>query len=331
MNKTKQNKTTTTISLTNLLSFKLFIALLSLTLFSISCSNEGTTGGDTGGNYNYFSVSEEWNNSKDITLANSSVSTAGTVGFNVYGSTSYSVSIESVDSGSNPLILDASDFSYTESTKELTLSYSGLNKISSASLTTKQKYQYTITFKFTDYISEDTKTLDVKVNLIKAQMIGKTDIVNMMKNAQYSETSTKTAGKIIFSTGASIAEFDFSTGATFSSSTPNFSSTASMTALANMTLNASSEAFSVANAIAQSTQFKEYFGSSVFSDMDYDSTAPSISSDKKECTFTIKFKKVKSGYALSSEVSRLTTSGLTIRLILKDSTVSGKNYTAIWQ
>ena len=300
-------------------------------LFSVSCSNEGTTGGDTGGNYNYFSVSEDWNNSKDITLANSSVSTAGTVGFNVYGSTSYSVSIESVDSGSNPLILDASDFSYTESTKELTLSYSGLNKISSASLTAKQKYPYTIKFKFTDYASEDTKNVDVTVNLIKAQIITKTDIVNMMKNAQYSETSTKTAGKIIFSTGASIAEFDFSTGATFSSSTPNFSSTASMTALANMTLNASSKAFSVANAIAQSTQFKEYFGSSVFSDMDYNSTPPTISADKKTCTFTLKFKKVKSGYALSSEVSRLTTSGLTIGLTLIDSTVSGKNYTAIWQ
>lgn len=303
-------------------------------LFSVSCSNEGTTGGDTGGNYNYFSVSEEWNNSKDITLATSTVSATGTVGFNVYGSTSYSVSIESVDSGSNPLILDASDFSYTESTKELTLSYSGLTKYQAATLNAKQKYQYTITFKFTDYSSvdtTDTKTLNVTVNLIKAQMITQKDIVNMMKNAQYSETSTKTAGKIIFSTGASIAEFDFSTGATFSSSTPNFSSTASMTALANMTLNASSKAFSVADAIAQSTQFKEYFGSSVFSDMDYNSTAPSISSDKKECTFTIKFKKVKSGYALSSEVSRLTTSGLTIRLILKDSTVSGKNYTAIWQ
>ena len=284
-------------------------------LFSVSCSNEGTTGGDTGGNYNYFSVSEEWNNSRDITLANSVVSTAGTVGFNVYGSTSYTVSIESVDSGSNPLILDASDFSYTESTKELTLTHSGKNKFqnASASLTAKQKYQYTITFKFKDYISEDTKTLDVKVNLIKAQMIGKTDIVNMMKNAQYSETSTKTAGKIIFSTGASIAEFDFSTGATFSSSTPNFSSTASMTALANMTLNASSKAFSVANAIAQSTQFKEYFGSSVF-DIDYDSTLPTISG--KDCTFTLKFKKLNSGYALSSEVSRLTTSGLTIGFTL---------------
>ena len=52
--------------------------------------------------------------------------------------------------------------------------------------------------------------------------------------------------------------------------------------------------------------------------MDYESTPPSISSSKKECTFTLKFKKLNSGYALSSEVSRLTTSGLTIKLILKD-------------
>ena len=289
-------------------------------LFSVSCSNEGTTGGDTGGNYNYFSVSEEWNNSKDITLANSSVSTAGTVGFNVYGSTSYSVSIESVDSGSNPLILDASDFSYTESTKELTLSYSGLNKISSASLTAKQKYQYTITFKFTDYISEDTKNLDVKVNLIKAQIITKTDIVNMMKNVKNSDGiyGGKNNGEIVFEGNGIPTTFSFAT-ATFSSSTPNFSSTGTTTFLnSSIEITASSKIFSLAYAIAETTQFKEYFGSSVFSDMDYNSTPPTISADKKTCTFTLKFKKVKSGYALSSEVSRLTTSGLTIGLTLKD-------------
>lgn len=97
-----------------------------------------------------------------------------------------------------------------------------------------------------------------------------------------------------------------------------------------MEITASSKAFSVASAIAQSTQFKEYFGSS-FSDIDYNSLSTTINSSKKECTFTMKFKQVKSGYALSSEVSRLTTSGLTIRLILKDSTVAGKNYTASWK
>ena len=80
------------------------------------------------------------------------------------------------------------------------MSYSGRNKISSASLTAKQKYQYTITFKFTDYISEDTKNLDVKVNLIKAQMITKTDIENMMKSVKNSDGAfgSKNNGEILF-------------------------------------------------------------------------------------------------------------------------------------
>ena len=288
-------------------------------LFSVSCSNEGTTGGDTGGNYNYFSVSEDWNNSKDITLANSSVSTAGTVGFNVYGSTSYSVSIESVDSGSNPLILDASDFSYTESTKKLTLSYSGLNKISSASLTAKQKYQYTITFKFTDYSSvdtTDTKTLNVAINLIKAQIITKTDIENMMKSVKNSDGAfgSQKNGEILFFDGGTTT-FDFKS-ATFSGSTPNFSATGTTTTLSgNVTHTASEKTFSLAYAIAETTQYKTYFSSSVF-DIDYNSTPPTISG--KTCTFTLKFKKLQSGYALSSEVSRLATTGLTIGFTLGD-------------
>ena len=42
-NKTKQNKTIT-ISLTNLFSFKLFIVVFSLILFSVSCDNKNKTG-----------------------------------------------------------------------------------------------------------------------------------------------------------------------------------------------------------------------------------------------------------------------------------------------
>lgn len=217
--------------------------------------------------------------------------------------------------------LVAGDFSYTESTKELTLSYSGRNKISSASLTAKQKYQYTITFKFTDYSSvdtTDTKTLDVKVNLIKAQMITQKDIENMMKSVNYKEGGlllggTPNAGDIIIGDGTA-TKFSFA-NATFSSSNPNFKSTGETTSLSQSasTIKASSKAFSVAYAIANTSLFKEYFGSSVF-DIDYDSTLPTISG--KDCTFTLKFKKLNSGYALSSEVSRLTTSGLTIKLTL---------------
>ena len=215
------------------------------------------------------------------------------------------------------MILDASDFSYTESTKELTLSYSGLNKISSASLTAKQKYQYTITFKFTDYISEDTKNLDVKVNLIKAQMITKTDIENMMKVIKNKDGiyGGNKDGEIVFFDGGTTT-FDFKS-ATFSGSTPNFSATGTTITTSTVTHIASRKTFSLASAIANTTQFKEYFGS-FFSDIDYNSTPPTISSDKKTCTFTIKFKKLQSGYALSSEVSRLATTGLTIGFTLTD-------------
>ena len=300
-------------------SFKTFlITLLSLTLlFSISCSNEDTTGSDTGYNYNYFSASEKFGNSKDITLATSTVSATGTVGFNVYGSTSYSVSIERVDSGSNPLILDASDFRYTESTKELTLSYSGLTKYQAANLNARQKYQYTITFKFTDYSSEDTKNVDVTVNLIKAQMITKTDIENMMKVVKNKDGiyGGKKDGEIVFFDGGTTT-FDF-TSATFSGSTPNFSATGTTITTSTVTHIASRKTFSLADAIAGTTQYKTYFSSSVF-DIDYDSTPPTISADKKTCTFTLKFKKLQSGYALSSEVSRLATTGLTIRFTLGD-------------
>ena len=305
-------------------SFKTFlITLLSLTLlFSISCSNEGTTGGDTG-NYNYFSVSESWNNTNDIVLTSINYS-AGYVGFNVYGSTSYSVSIESVanNSGSS-LALEPSDFSYDESTKKLTLSYSGLTKFqtASSSLTARQKYQYTITFKFTDYISEDTKNLDVNVNLIKAEVITKTQIENMMKAVKYKEGGlllggTASDGEIIVGDGAA-TKFSFAS-ATFTSSTPNFKSTGTTSSLSSTasTVKASGRKFSLAYAIGETTLFKTYFGS--WYDIDYDSIPPSISSGNKDCTFTIKFKKLQSGYALSSEVSHLITTGLTIRLTLDD-------------
>ena len=225
------------------------------------------------------------------------------------------------------MILDASDFSYTESTKELTLTYSGKNKFqnASSSLTAKQKYQYTITFKFTDYSSvdtTDTKTLNVTVNLIKAQMITKTDIENMMKSVKNSDGAfgSQKNGEILFFDGGTTT-FDFKS-ATFSGSTPNFSATGTTTTLSgNVTHTASSKTSVLASAIGGTTQFKEYFGSSSYSwvsDIDYNSTLPTISTDKKTCTFTLKFKKLQSGYALSSEVAHLMTTGLTIKLTLTD-------------
>ena len=302
-------------------------------LFSISCSAEDTTGG--GGDYNYFAVWEDFSNTNDIVLT-SIVYSAGYVGFTVSGSTSYDISIESVanNSGSS-LTLEPSDFTYTKSTKKLTLSYYGLTKFqnASSSLTARQKYQYTITFKFTDYASEDTKNLDVNVNLIKAEVITKTQIENMMKTVKGSDGGiygAKNDGEITFSDGGVPTKFSFAS-ASFSSSTPNFNSTGETTFLSsNIEVTASYKTSSLAYAIRETTLFKTYFGSSHF-DIDYESVPPTISSDKKECIFTIKFKKLQSGYALSSEVAHLMTSGLTIRLTLKDGSVGSKNYTATWK
>ena len=269
-------------------------------------------------------------NSKDITLTNSVVSAAGTVGFSV-GSTNYSVSIERVDSGSNPLILDASDFSYTESTKELTLTSSGLTKFqtASASLTARQKYQYTITFKFTDYASDNTKNLDVSVNLIKVQMITKTDIENMMKTVTNSDIgpdditySSENNGEIVLTgkySSHSVKRLTFSFASKkFSEANPNFHVGNKSASGGMITLSASKKASVLAAAIGGTQQFKEYFGS--VSDIDYNSTPPTISFNNKDCTFTLKFKKINSGYALSSEVAHLMTSGLTIKLSLNRDT-----------
>lgn len=87
-------------------------------LFSI---NEDTTGGG-----NTFSdIQEGYNNTNTITVisqtSSSSVYSAGTIEFFVYGVSDYNVSIESVNNGSNPLALEPSDFSYDKSSKKLTL------------------------------------------------------------------------------------------------------------------------------------------------------------------------------------------------------------------
>ena len=146
-------------------------------------------------------------------------------------------------------------------------------------------------------------------------MITKTDIENMMKVVKNKDGiyGGKKDGEIVFFDGGTTT-FDF-TSATFSGSTPNFSATGTTITTSTVTHIASRKTFSLADAIAGTTQYKTYFSSSVF-DIDYNSTPPTISG--KTCTFTLKFKKLQSGYALSSEVSRLATTGLTIRFTLGD-------------
>ena len=312
--------------------FKTFlISLLSLLtlLFSISCSNEGTTGGDTGNNddtgnnFNYFTVSENWNNSKDITLisetSSSKVYSAGTVGFTVTGASDYTISIESVAqmSASLPLALGTSDFSYNQSSKDLRLSSSGLSKFQTAKdkFTEMQKYAYRITFKIAT--SSESKNVNVIVNLIKAKLVTKTEIENIMKSVKRKSSAlisdTPSAGEIIIADSAikDTVKFSFA-DKSFSSSSTNFSSTGTTTTGASsVSISRSKAAETLVNAINDNSEFGKYF--LTFLGVESSAT-PSVRG--KGCTFTLKFKTLKSGNVLSREVAHLTTTGLTIKLTL---------------
>ena len=290
-------------------------------LFSISCSNEGTTGGggDTGDNYNYFSVSENWNNSKDITVmsqtSSSSVYSAGKVGFTVYGATDYTISIESVTMGSGgSLTLDVSDFSYNQSTEDLRLSSSGLTKFQNASsgLTEKQKYQYTITFKIAT--SSESKNVDVNVNLIKAKVITKAEVEAMMKKITTDKglMGSSPAGVVSIYGDGNYANFDFSSF-TIGSGTPNFKATVvSSTDTSGKSYSAANSSATIGglstSGIQKITDYRTLFE---YSSINWDKQVIS----GKKCTFYFVFK-VPSGCALEDSIKHIATTGLTIELTL---------------
>ena len=274
---------------------------------SISCkSNEDPGSGGDGP----LEVSEQANNSYDITVmsSSSSVSSAGNIGFWVSGASDYNVSIQSVDNSSNPLILDASDFSYNKSTKELTLISSGITKLKEkeANLTEATAYQYTITFKFVD--SSDTskeKTIDVKVNLYKAKVITKDEIqamINSMKpvsvNASYG--------------GSGVAKFDFSEKdkdekykIVFQKSEPNF--TVNEKDKQGGTYKISTARNGMVEEIKKTPNCDTYFS---------DCSMKSHTLNNLNHTLYIQFT-LKGGYALADEVAYITNNGLSIRLTLR--------------
>ena len=217
----------------------------------------------------------------------------------------------------SPLTLDASDFSYSQSSKDLRLSSSGLTKFQTAkdSLTENQKYAYRITFKIAT--SSESQNVNVSVNLIRAKLVTKTEIENIMKSVKQRSSAvvagSPSAGEIIIADTKITDSTKFSfASASFSSSSPNFSSTGTTTtSSASVSIAASKAAETLENAINDNTEFAKYFSNFLGVES---STTPSISG--KDCTFTLKFKTLKSGNVLSSEVAHLTTTGLTIKLTL---------------
>ena len=217
------------------------------------------------------------------------------------------------------MTLGASDFSYNQSSKDLRLSSSGLSKFQAAKdkFIETQKYAYRITFKIAT--SSESKNVDVNINLIKAKVVTKTEIETIMKTVKQKSSAlisdTPSAGEIIIADTSSFdntVKFSFA-DKSFSSSSPNFSSTGTTTSSASIIISASKAAETLVNAINDNSEFGKYF--LTFLGVESSAT-PSVSG--KGCTFTLKFKTLKSGNVLSKEVAHLTTTGLTIKLTLPD-------------
>ena len=218
------------------------------------------------------------------------------------------------------MALGTSDFSYNQSSKDLRLSSSGLSKFQTAKdkFTETQKYAYRITFKIAT--SSESKNVDVIVNLIKAKVVTKAEIETIMKTVKRKSdwliSGTPNAGEIIIagtSSSDNTVKFSFAS-ANFSPSSPNFSATGTTTtSSSSINIATSKAAETLEGAINDNSEFGKYF--STFLGVE-SSTTPSVSG--KDCTFTLKFKTLKSGHALSSDVAHLTTTGLTIKLTLPD-------------
>ncbi|WP_288520862.1 hypothetical protein [uncultured Brachyspira sp.] len=235
------------------------------------------------------------------------------------GASDYTISIESVANNStSSLTLVASDFSYNQSSKDLRLSSSGLSKFQTAKdkFTETQKYAYRITFKIAT--SSESKNVNVIVNLIKAKVVTKTEIENIMKTVKRKSdwliSGTPNAGEIIIagtSSSDNTVKFSFAS-ANFSPSSPNFSSDGTTTTTSSSVTIATSKAVeTLEGAINDNAEFGKYFSNFLGVES---SATPKISG--KDCTFTLKFKTLKSGNVLSREVAHLTTTGLTIKLTL---------------
>ena len=189
-------------------------------LFSISCSNEGTTGGDTGDDYWYNPDTNDIipppstpgkltaSATKNITIniADQKVHSAGSVSFMVRPyelekAGNFTVSIDSVakaTGNSSSLELTPADFSsLTPSSKELTLSADGLNKVNSASdLKDATAYDYSVAFKFTttsDTVSNKTVLYTSTVSLYKLVSVTKVMLENMIKKTPTKTVQNRTA------------------------------------------------------------------------------------------------------------------------------------------
>ena len=340
-NKTKQNKTTTTISLTNLLSFKLFIALLSLILlFAISCSNKGTTGGESGENYydgggssggdsgssgggssiqtkQQFKVLS-FSKTSTIKILNNTNYEAGSVSYLVtpYSLKDYTVSILLVSKATgntSSLNLDILDFSYDKASKKLTLTSAGLNKVSSASsLVDATAYKYDIQFMFSttsDTVSNKTVYATNTVSLFKVKEVTKADLTTIIKTIP-KEANIPNRSKI-----DGHNDYAFSIDFSKASGIESISSSSQYVTINNMAgMTDPTNANSTYSPYGSGLTTLQIPRGNYFSYIYCKSDAMTISTDGSSLTVPYIFT-LKDGYILNKDISFITNEGLKFKVL----------------
>lgn len=204
--------------------------------------------------------------------------------------------------------LSASDLSvpsYIKNGDEVSVSLtsSGIDKFKASPKT--QKAVYTVTLEFKN--GEASKTVDIELTVIPVKIITKAEIENMINTLGENGTVTVTDGAI------PRAQFDFSTFS-LTSSGSGFTATSEYI-YTDQQFSASGVKYDLQDQIEQSSSFTTLAGLTLA----FDSVTTSITGLNKNLEITFKFG-LKSGYALDSSSSFITTSGMKITLKLQNNT-----------
>lgn len=224
------------------------------------------------------------------------------------------VAITKVTGGTTTL--SSSDFNITTANGgaevTISLSSSGLNSLSRE--TKGKEIEYTLTLKFTSESSEVTENkeaaVDIKVRVIPLKVITKTEVENMIKALKQVT--------LAYSSGiANIADYNFS-NITFNTVGIDVTATKEYQAGTSPVQFPASEAVSsLKNKIEALQEYKNLgLGTSWNNGI---KTSHTISYDKKTANAVLTFTPTK-GYALNSECSFISTSGMKINLILQNNT-----------
>ena len=206
------------------------------------------------------------------------------------------------------VILSASDLSvpsYIKNGDEVSVSLtsSGINKFKASPKT--QKAVYTVTLEFKN--GEASKTVDIELTVIPVKIITKAEIENMINTLGENGTVTVIDGML------PRADFNFSTFS-LTSSGSRFTATSEYI-YTDQQFSASNISYDLQKKIEESSSFKTLAGLT----LDFNSITTSITGLNKNLEITFKFG-LKTGYALDSSSSFITTSGMKITLILKNNT-----------